>query len=211
MDNVSFGYKPVIDEICNFDWSALSEAELSAAARAYYYFSVQFRENLQVAGRLYCEDPQLAKLLREECDTDNLSPWPGVAAPHERLDHDEFMRRVLELSPTDPQSRSAIDAVGQRYLSRIRSVDEHTRAISITSYEDGGLESVFTAMLRAKHWNTALLQGFRHFLKKHIEFDGDPDGGHGAMIRHLAPDERVRCLWTEFRDLLVISVPQLAM
>ncbi len=210
MNDISFGYKSVIAEICNFDWGALSEAELSAAAHAYYYFSVQFRENLQVACRLHPDDSQLANLWREECDTDNLSPWPNVAAPYQRLNHDEFMRRVLELSRIDPQTQARIDAAGQQYLSRTRSVDERTRAISITSYEDSGLESVFTAMLRAKHWNTALLQGFRHFLEKHIGFDGDPDGGHGAMIRHLAPDESVRCLWVEFRDLLVFSVPRLA-
>jgi hypothetical protein len=210
VDNISFGYKSVIAEICDFDWSALSEAELSAAARAYYYFSVQFRENLEVACRLHPDDPQLASLWREECDTDNLSPWPSVAAPHERMNHDEFMRRVLELSLIDPQTKTRIDAAGQQYLARTRSVDERARALSITSYEDGGLENVFTAMLRAMHWETPLLQGFRHFLEKHIGFDGDPDGGHGSMIRHLAPDESVRCLWVEFRDLFVLAVPRLA-
>jgi hypothetical protein len=211
VDDVSFGYKSVIEEICNFDWDALSEAELSFVARAYYYFSVQFRENLQIAVQRYPEDPQLAKLVREECNTDNLSPWPSVAGPHEKLDHDEFMRRVLEVSAIDPRIQSEIDAAGQQYLFRIRSIDERTRASSIASYEDGGLESVFTAMLRARHWNTPLLQGFRHFLVKHIEFDSDPDGGHGSLIRHLAADESVRRLWVEFRDLLAVSVPRLAM
>ena len=211
MDNVSTEYQPVIEEICNFDWGALSEAELAAAARAYYYFSVQFRENLEIACRLHPQDSQLAKLMQEECDTDNLSPWPGVAASDERLNHDEFMRRVLTLSATDPKVQVAIDAAGQRYLFRIRSIKERTRALSITSYEDGGLERVFTAMLSAKHWNTPLLQGFQHFLRKHIGFDSNPDGGHGFMVRHLPPDDRVGYLWVEFRDLLIASIPRLAM
>ena len=209
MDDASRGYQPVIDEIVNFDWGALNEAELSAVARAYYYFSVQFRENLQVACRLYPDDSQLDALLREECDTANLSPWPGVAGDDEKLDHDEFMRRVLRLSEINPGIQCAIDAVGHRYLFDIRSIEDRTRAISITTYEDGGLESVFTAILRAKNWSTPLLQGFRHFLAQHIGFDGAADGGHGAMIRHLAPDDSVRCLWIAFRNLLVTSVPRL--
>jgi hypothetical protein len=202
----SFGYRTIIEEIANLGWEELSEAELSAVARAYYFFSVQFRENLQVACQLHPGDPQLAKLLLEECETANLSPWPDVAIDGEKLDHDEFMRRVLQLSAIDPAIQRAVDAAGHRYLSKIRSVDDRTRAISITTYEDGGLESVFTAMLGASNWNTPLLQGFQHFLRKHIAFDSAEDGGHGSLIRHLAPDDSVSCLWTEFRDLLVVSI-----
>ena len=62
--------------------------------------------------------------------------------------------------------------------------------MSIASYENGGLEAVFTAFIRAKDWDTPLLQGFRHFLVKHIEFDSDPMEGHGALCRALVPDDR---------------------
>ena len=44
---------------------------------------------------------ELQELNRGERDTDNLSPSPGVAAPGERMDHDEFMRRTLELTPIE--------------------------------------------------------------------------------------------------------------
>jgi hypothetical protein len=49
VDEMTSGYKPVIEEICALNWAALDYSQLSAAAWAYYFFSVQFRENLQIA------------------------------------------------------------------------------------------------------------------------------------------------------------------
>ena len=63
-----------------------------------------------------------------------------------------------------------------------RRMDDKTRVMSIASYECGGLESVFRAILRAPDWNTRLLQAFRHFLVKHVGFDSDPEQGHGLLI-----------------------------
>lgn len=209
MDEMTSGYKPVIEEISDLNWQSLGQTDLAAVARAYWYFSIQFRENLEIACSLHPDDGQLQSLVREECGTDNLSPWPGVAAAGERMDHDEFMKRLLRLTSTDPDRDCMIDAAGRRYLSNTRAVDPHVRAMSIASYECGGLEAVFGAILRAQLGDTALLRAFRHFLVKHIGFDSDPDVGHGALIRHLSPDDRVRVLWTEFRDLLLTAVPAL--
>ena len=144
-----------------------------------------------------------------ECNTDNLSPWPGVADEGEKLDHDEFMRRLLDLSPGDRQRRSFIDGIGQRYLESIRQIDLDTRARSIASYEDGGLEKLFRAILTAPHWDSPLLQAFRHFLVQHIRFDEDPEQGHGALSRHLAPNDRILPLWQECKRLLVEAAPAL--
>jgi hypothetical protein len=99
MGEMTSGYHPVIGEICGLEWSALSPSELSAVARAYFYFSVQFRQTLGCALEMHPDDVQWRGLLREECAADNLSPWPGVAAPKESMNHDEFMKRVLTLSP----------------------------------------------------------------------------------------------------------------
>jgi hypothetical protein len=203
------GYQPVIDEICDLRWSALTREQLSAVAWAYYYFSIQFRENLECTFEMHPDDAQLQCLVREECATDNLSPWPGVAALNEKMNHDEFMRRVVSLSPINPEVKANIEGVGQLYLSKTGQVGDNIKAMGIASYEAGGLESVFKSMLRAPHWDTPLLEGFRHFLVMHIGFDSDPDEGHGALVRHLAPDDRIRCLWVAFRDLLVDAVPEL--
>jgi hypothetical protein len=62
--------------------------------------------------------------------------------------------------------------------------------MSISSYEDGGLERVFSAILRAKNWGTRLPGGFRHF-QKPIDFDS-------SLVRHILPDDRIRCLWWSF-------------
>ncbi len=199
-----------IDDICRLKWSRLGESDLVGVAWAYYYFSVQFRENLEIARSLHPDDPMLRQLEKEECDTSNLSPWPGVADAGERMNHDEFMLRLLKLSPIDESRRMALDEIGQSYLDATRSVSLAARALSIASYEDGGLERLFKAILQASHWDNPLLQAFRHFLTEHIRFDSDPDGGHGALSRHLAPDDRVLPLWDAARRLFVEAVPSLA-
>ncbi len=202
-------YTLAVDRICDLDWSGLTEQEFVDVAWAYYYFSIQFRENLTITCELFPDDVKLQQLEREECATDNLSPWPGVAAVGEKMNHDEFVRRLLELSPIDETKRRAFEAEGARYLEEVRATDRMTRALSIASYEDGGLERIFRAFLRAPEWNNPALKAFRHFLSEHIRFDNDPDQGHGALSRHLAPDDRILPLWLGFEDLLISFVPGL--
>jgi hypothetical protein len=200
----------IVAEISHLNWEALDPDEISAVAWAYYYFSIQFRENLEVALAIHPDDALLRRLAREECETDNLSPWPDVAAVGEKLNHDEFMRRVLTLCSIDRHTIEAIMTAGERYLDDARVMDDQVRAMSIASYECGGLEQVFRAILRAEHWDTPLLAGFRHFLVKHIDFDSDAEEGHGSLAAHLALDHRVRPLWAAFRDLLILAAPRLA-
>jgi hypothetical protein len=204
-----FAYRQVIDEICDLDWVNLTRTDLTSVAWAYYYFSIQFRECLEAARSLYPKDDRLLQLDHGERDTDNLSPWPGVAKPGEKMHHDEFMRRALELEPISDDRRRSLVAVGQSYLTNVRSIDGNTRALALASYEDGGLEQVFEAILKARDWSGPLLQAFKHFLLEHIRFDSDPDQGHGALCRHLTPDDRIRPLWVEFRQILVKAAPGL--
>src|SRR5579863_5504855 len=209
MDGMTPDHTLVVADIGNLNWAALNPEELSAAAWAYYYFSIQFRENLEVALAIHPDDEQLQHLAREECNTDNLSPWHGVAAAAEKMDHDEFMRRVLALNSIDKAILERVAVAGERYLEYVRQMDDEVRAMSIASYECGGLEHVFRAILKAEQWDTPLLEGFRHFLVKHIEFDSDADEGHGALAQHLALDDRVRPLWAAFRDLFIVAAPRL--
>jgi hypothetical protein len=203
-----FGFEDVIDDICHLNWVNIGPEDLINVAWAYYYFSTQFRESLEIARNLYPDDDRLRQLDHGERDTDNLSPWPGVAASGERMNHDEFMRRTLDLT-TIPESRQgSLAAIGQSYLNRVRAMDDNVRALALASYEDGGLERVFRAILKAPHWNDRLLQAFKHFLTEHIRFDSDPNG-HGALCRHLAPDDRITPLWSEFRQMLVNAAPRL--
>lgn len=201
-------FPSIIDEICCLDWESVGWREVSQVAHAYYYFSIQFRENLEAACRLYPQDEKLKALRDGECDTDNLSPWPAVAAPGERLNHDEFMRRLLVVGAVEQQGPVAL--LGAAYIERARVLDEATRAISIASYEDGGLTRVFSAMLRAPEWRGPLAKGFRHFLEQHILFDSDDGAGHGSLSRHLRPDDRILPLWRGFKGLLLAAVPTLS-
>jgi len=203
-------YKQVIDEICNLNWANLSEADLIRVAWAYYHFSVHFRECLEIARDMYPDDERLLQLDHGERNTDNLSPWPGVAAAGEQMKHDEFMRRTLELTEIPEIGRIVLSDIGNKYLKTVRAIDPKIRALALATYEDGGLERVFHAILTAPSWNGPLQQAFKHFLAEHIRFDSDPDQGHGALCRHLTPDDRVLPLWAEFKYMLIEAAPNLS-
>jgi hypothetical protein len=125
------------------------------------------------------------------------------------MHHDEFVRRLIEETQLDKVTAARLTAVGERYLKTTRHMSDLARAKSIASYEDGGLESVFRAILRARDWQHPGLPAFHHFLTEHIRFDSDPVGGHGALSRHLIADNRVVPLWAAFRNMLLEAVPQL--
>jgi hypothetical protein len=202
-------YQAVVTEIGDLNWSALSREELMAVSCAYYYFSVQFVEAVEIACRLFPSDRDLIELRKGECDTDNLSPYPGVAKEGERMNHDEFMRRIVALSTLDESERATVERLGRSYLAEVRRLDPFTRALSLASYEDGGLETLFRAILTAPDWDESSLGAFRHFLVEHIRLDGD-SGGHGSLCRHLVPDDRILPLWEAFRNVLVEAAPRLA-
>jgi hypothetical protein len=199
-----------IEEICSLPWSSLSSDEMADVAWAYYFFSIQFRESLREARRLYPEDASLKMVEAEECDTSNLSPWPGVAENGERMNHDEFMRRTLSLMAFAPGRAARHEAIGQCYLTQTRALRPETRAASLASYEDGGLERVFRSMLTFTKWDNDLLRAFRHFLSEHVRFDCDSEQGHGALCRHITFDDSILPLWMGFRDLLLDAVPALS-
>lgn len=201
-------YLAIVDRICDMQWSILTEDEILRVAQAYHYFSVQFRENLDIACRLYPDDADLKSLHVEECDTANLSPWPGVAEPGEKLDHDAFMDRLLRLQPTD--GMGDLKAAGEAYLTTVRGIDDLARAKAIASYEDTGLSSVFSAILRAPRWDGPALRAFQHFLLRHVEFDTADDSGHGLLARNLVPDDTITPLWSAFEDILNQAVPRIA-
>ncbi len=199
-----------VAKICNLDWWCRTEDQMVAVAWAYYYFSVQFRENLEICFEYYPDDKDILRLKAEECNTSNLSPFPGLALVGEKMNHDEFMRRLLELYEIGAAERQRFEMIGSDYLAEIRDIPRKSRALSIASYEDGGLERVFTAMLKAPSFSNPLLEAFRFFLYAHIEFDSDPNDGHGRLSRHLQPDENIVRLWDAFAALLLKAVPALA-
>jgi hypothetical protein len=185
----------------------LSREELTAACCAYYYFSLQFVECVHIACNLYPNDANLIALREGECDTDNLSPCPGIAKSGERMNHDEFMRRVFVMATLDQAEQKRVEQLGRSYLAKVYLHDPLARAMSLSSYEDGGLETVFRAILKARDWDSPALAAFHHFLVEHIRLDS---GEHGGLCRHLAADDRVAPLWSAFRNLLVGAAPRLA-
>jgi hypothetical protein len=200
-------YHAVIDEICNLKWSTLNREELMAVCAAYYYFSVQFVEAVDIACGLYPSDRNLAELREGECDTDNLSPYPDVAREGEKMNHDEFISRAVALSSLGAAERARVEKIGRAYLNDVHRIEPLVRAMSLSSYEDEGLPRVFSAMLQAPDWDEASLGAFRHFLVQHVALDSN---AHGALCRHLVADDRVLPLWKAFRDLFVDAAPRLA-
>ncbi len=202
--------EPIVTEICDFNWQDLTESELTAVAWAYYYFSIQFRQSLLLACEYFADDANLARLKDEECDTDNLSPYPGIAEPGERLNHDAFMQRALRLSPVSDDDRRRFERAGKTYADEILSIRPKARALSIGSYERGGLERLFLAILTAPEYDDAALAAFRYFMQAHIRFDSDPIEGHGALSRSMTPDASVVPLWDAFKTLLLSCAPRLS-
>ena len=88
-------------------------------------------------------------------------------------------------------------------------MDPLTWAMALSSYEDGGLEAVFGAILKAPDWNEPSLGAFKHFLVEHIKLDFGEDL-HGSLCRHLVADDRILPLWEAFKNLLVTAAPRLA-
>lgn len=202
-----YSYQAVIDDICNLNWSSLNREELMAVSAAYYFFSVQFVEAVDIACRLYPSDPKLAELRGGECDTDNLSPYPGVAKEGEKMNHDEFIRRAVAMSSLNAAERARVERIGRAYLDDVHGIEPLVRAISLSSYEDEGLPRVFSAMLNAPDWDEPSLGAFRHFLVLHVHLDSNV---HGELCRHLAADDRILPLWKAFRNLVVDAAPKLA-
>ena len=106
----------------------------------------------------------------------------------------------------DREARDRVDILGREYLAEVVRMDRVTRAMSLSSYEDGGLETVFRAMLTAPDWDEPSLGAFKHFLVEHIKLDS---GEHGPLCRHLVADDRILPLWRAFRNLLVAAAPRL--
>ena len=116
------------------------------------------------------------------------------------------MRRLLALQPVDTDG--VIEGIGNAYLDGVRALRPAARAVSIASYEDGGLSRVFSAMLRAPEWRGAGQEAFRFFLEEHIRFDSDDAGGHASLSRHLIPNDDILPLWTAFAELLTAAAPR---
>ena len=66
-------FEDTIDAICGMAWERLDNDEVLQVAKAYYYFSIQFRENLEIACQLHPADAKLASLREGEspCSTRN--------------------------------------------------------------------------------------------------------------------------------------------
>ena len=104
---------------------------------------MQFRECLEIARKMYPDDERLLQLDHGERNTDNLSPWPGIAATGEKMNYDEFMRRTLELGKIPETGRIVLSDIGKKYLKAVRATDPKIQALALATYEDGGLEEVF--------------------------------------------------------------------
>jgi hypothetical protein len=119
---------------------------------AYYHFSVQFRECLEIARELYPDDERLLQLDHGERNTDNLSPWSGIATVGEKMNHDEFMRGTLELASIPEIGRMTLATIGNDYPKKIRTIDRQTMA-----FGPGHLRRWWTGKSVSGHSNSTAL------------------------------------------------------
>lgn len=52
------------------------------------------------------------------------------------------MRRALNLEAINEICRRRLLTIGAAYLGKVRAADDATRALSLPTYEDGGLKSI---------------------------------------------------------------------
>ena len=58
-----FVFHSVIDGICSMAWDDLDSDEVMRVATAYYFFSVQFRESLEVARERHPNDEKARRIV----------------------------------------------------------------------------------------------------------------------------------------------------
>ena len=69
LETTNPGYEQVIDAICNLNWPNLNDEDIIRVAWAYYHFSVQFRECLEIAREMYPDDERLLLIMASATPT----------------------------------------------------------------------------------------------------------------------------------------------
>lgn len=201
-----FQANSAINRVCDIGWETLNEQQMTSAVWMFYFRSVQFRENLEAAIRLHPDNQNLRTLTEEELHTNNLSPYNGIAAEGEYLDHDTFLKRIIETHPIPPEKRQYLENLGKEYLDSMTKMPDEIKAMCLVSSEDGGSSKIYTNILTSPQncWKSNGMQAFRHFLQKHVEFDSTEgeDTGHGMLVRKLGIDDRVAPMLDKFADCL---------
>jgi hypothetical protein len=95
---------------------------------------------------MYPDDERLLQLDHGERNTDNLSPWPGVAATAAKMNHDEFMRRTLELAKIPETGRIVLSDIGKKYLKAVRAIDPKIQALALATYEETKVTALYAAI-----------------------------------------------------------------
>ena len=192
------------------NWRRLSIGELIDVAWAYYFFSIQFRENLLIARELLPDDAQLEQLgSRRKGYGQFISLSRGC-----RRRGASGSRRVHAESVVADADRRASAAIASRRSARLISAKSAPLTVgqgprASRAMRTGVLRKCSGACCRPRIGRIPCSQGFKHFLEKHIEFDSDVENGHGGLCRHLPPNEGVRELWTAFKESLIQVAPAL--
>ncbi|MGH1403481.1 MAG: hypothetical protein ACRBDL_04505 [Alphaproteobacteria bacterium] len=201
-----FNTNNAVNRICNLDWESFNEDQIASAAWMLYYLSIQFRKNLETAMELHPNDPALQELATEELHTDNLSPFPNIAEEGECLDHDEFLKRIIDSYPMEQEKKQFLTALGNKYLAELSHMPDEAKTMHLVSLEDGGASRIYQSILNAptEQWESNEMQAFHHFLEKHVAFDNleGEDAGHGALIRKLGMDDSIAPMYDVLADCM---------
>tara|TARA_B100001989_G_C24540621_1_gene467343 strand:- start:1554 stop:2237 length:684 start_codon:yes stop_codon:yes gene_type:complete len=196
-----------VERICNLGWEDLSENQVKRALHGFYFFSQKFVDNLRTASNLYPEDDGIKSLMQEELNTDNLSPYNGVADEGEAMDHDVFLRRVIQISGLSEEENEELFTKGKQYLEAMDQMPPEAQLQCLVSCEDGGAIQMYSSVLKAQVLDSEdpALQAFKHFLQKHVEFDNEEgaEAGHGTLVRKFEmEDKHIGPFWNHFADFL---------
>lgn len=177
-------YQELVKEIRNLHWDSLNQNELQQLMVLSAYSALEFGENLRLTLQRNPSNHALEEMAREELKTDNLS----FGDYQQRGDHAEFLWHFINKYSL-LQKNPALQEVGEKYMTEVRSLPPETRVMSIVSRERE-LPGIFTRILTAPQWEAIGLPEYKYYLERHIALDS-AEGGHADMLADMPVEDKV--------------------
>jgi hypothetical protein len=180
-----YRFKEYVRRIKALPFENMDSHELQQVWYLSWVAAVEFAEALRLALRVHPDHPGLRVMAMGELDTTNLA----LADFQQPGDHHEFLGYFLRKHGVMEPMTAKLGEHADRYLTACRSLDDHTRAMTVFSREEE-LAGIFARILDAKDWTAPGLYAFNHYLSTHIVLDSS-EGGHHELTSDFEVDDRV--------------------
>jgi hypothetical protein len=184
-ETTTYRYKSFVKKIRALPFEDINAKEVQAIWYLSWVAAVEFAEALRLSQRLYPDHPGLQAMILGELETTNLA----LDDFQEPADHHAFLEHFLRKHGVMEEMEATLGEHAARYLAACRSLDDHTRAMTVFSREEE-LAGIFARFLDAKDWSAPGVYAFKHYLSTHIVLDSS-DGGHHDLVSDFVVDDAV--------------------